>query len=152
MMTGCVLDANQSPSTQAEVAEMAWMPYSTIIGKFLHRMRSTRPDIAYTVGTLAAYTSNPGTAHWAALKRLSAYLQNSKTWELRYSGETDTEMIGYTDASYSDNRDDRKSTEGYCYVLAGLAICWAAMKQPVVAQSTSEAEYIAMAECAKKAL
>ncbi|MCI48732.1 hypothetical protein A2U01_0069975, partial [Trifolium medium] len=39
--------------------------------------------------------------------------------------------------------DDRKSTTGYIFLYGGAPIFWCSMKEPVVALSTCEAEYIA---------
>ena len=40
--------------------------------------------------------------------------------------------------------DDRKSTAGYLYMLSGGAISWKSQKEPIVALSTMDAEYIAL--------
>jgi hypothetical protein len=50
-----------------------------------------------------------------------------------------------------DHTDDRHSTSGYVYLLAGGAISWSSRKQKTIAQSTSEAEYMAMTDAANQA-
>ena len=63
------------------------------------------------------------------------------------------DLIGYSDASWA-NSADRKSMSGYCFRLStnSSLISWKTRKQPIVALSTCESEYIAMAfamqECA----
>jgi len=60
--------------------------------------------------------------------------------------------IGYTDSDFTGDPDDRKSTSGYVFMLAGSAITWRARKQPLVAFSTVEAEYIGASDTAKEAI
>ena len=56
------------------------------------------------------------------------------------------------DANYARNLDDRRSTTGYVFTLAGRPICWKSMVQSLVALSTIESKYMAVAEVAKEAL
>ena len=50
-------------------------------------------------------------------------------------------MVGYTDSDWAGSLDDRKSTSGYMFHMGSGAISWASKKQPIVSQSTVEAEY-----------
>ena len=52
-------------------------------------------------------------------------------------------MVGYTDNDWAENLDDRKRTFRYMFHMRSGAISWESKKQPIVAQSTIEAEYIA---------
>jgi hypothetical protein len=61
-------------------------------------------------------------------------------------------VIGYTDADWASNLNGRKSISGYVYMLGGGAITWSSKKQPIVAQSSAEAEYIAEAHSGREAL
>lgn len=61
-------------------------------------------------------------------------------------------LIGYVDADYGQDIDGRKSTTRYVYTLGGGCISWKSTLQNCVAQSTTEAEYVAAAEAAKEAL
>ncbi|GKG54130.1 hypothetical protein Tco_0557653, partial [Tanacetum coccineum] len=45
------------------------LKYSRVIGCLMYAMTCTRPDIAFAVGKLSRYTSNPGTQHWQAIQR-----------------------------------------------------------------------------------
>ena len=56
------------------------------------------------------------------------------------------------DADYAGEVDDRRSTTGYVFTLSGGPICWKSTLQSIVAMSTTEAEYMAVAEAAKEAL
>ena len=59
------------------------------VGALMYLATSTRPDIAYTVGVLARFSSNPGSAHVAALNHLFRYLQGTKDLKLVYSANVD---------------------------------------------------------------
>ena len=52
-------------------------------------------------------------------------------------------MIGYTDSDWAGSVDDRNITSGYVFHLGPRVISWASKKQPIVALSTTEAEYVA---------
>ena len=57
------LSRAQCPQTPAEVEFMKSVPYLAAVGALMYLATSTRPDIAYTVGCLARFNSNPGVAH-----------------------------------------------------------------------------------------
>ncbi|TPX54571.1 DNA-directed DNA polymerase [Powellomyces hirtus] len=61
-------------------------------------------------------------------------------------------LVAYSDADYARCTDTRRSTSGYVFMLNGAAISWKSQRQKSTALSTAEAEYIALAECAKEAL
>ena len=70
---------------------------------------------------------------------------------LVYDGADGDGLHGYSDSSLGDQTDDRHSTSGYVFLLANGAISWSARKQKTVAQNTTEAEYMAMADAANQA-
>jgi hypothetical protein len=63
-----------------------------------------------------------------------------------------TGITGFTDSDWAGDKDSRKSTSGYVFLLHGGAVSWKSTKQSVVATSSTEAEYIACSEAAKEAL
>lgn len=60
--------------------------------------------------------------------------------------------IGFTDSDFAGDSADRKSTSGYVFTLCGGAISWRARKQPLVAFSTVEAEYIGASDAVKESV
>ena len=52
----------------------------------------------------------------------------------------------FTDVDWAGSITDRKSTSGYCTFVWGNLITWSSKKQDVVARSSAEAEYRAMAQ------
>ena len=103
----------------------------------------TRPDIAFIVGMLGRYLSNPGMDHWKAAKRVMWYLQRTKEFMLTYRRSDKLEIIGYSDSDFAGCQDSRKSPSGYIYLLAGGAISWRSAKQTLIASSTMAAEVVA---------
>ena len=126
--------------------------YQSVIGSLLYLAVSIRPDISFTVSSLAKFTSKPTKEHWTALKRLLRYLRGTPNHGILYSKDGPNTCIGYTDADWAGDVDDRKSTSGYLFMLCGGAISWRSQKQRCVALSTAEAEYIAMATAAQESV
>ena len=65
-------------------------------------------------------------------------------------GEEELVVTSYTDASFQTDKDDSKSQSGYVFTINGGAVSWKSSKQETVADSTTEAEYIAASEAAKE--
>ena len=62
------------------------------------------------------------------------------------------EIHGFVDAHWVGYLDQRRSTSGYVFNLFGGAVSWMSKKQSVVAQSTTEAEYMAATHASKEAV
>lgn len=67
-------------------------------------------------------------------------------------GKSDEIVHGYSDADWAGNVDDRRSTTGYIFRMNGGGVSWASKRQPTVALSTTEAEYMALAQATKEAV
>ena len=57
---------------------------------------------------------------------------------------TGDKPLGYSDANWAGDLDDRHSTTGNVFVISGGAVSWLSHKQATVALSTAEAEYMAL--------
>jgi hypothetical protein len=130
---------DQCPKNEVEQAEMNDRPFASALGSLMYAQVCTRPDIAYVVGVLGRYQSNPGNDHWKAAKKVMRYLQGTKEYMLTYKRVDNLEIEGYTDSDLGGCPDDRKSTSGYIFMLAGGAISWKSKKQTIVASSTMQA-------------
>ena len=124
--------------------------YQSMVGSLLHITMSTRPDIAQAVGAVSKFCSNPTEAHKTAVKRIFRYLKKTINLVLKYCKDEDP-VMGYSDADFGGDLDDKHSTTGNVFLLAGGAISWLSKKQAVVALSTSEAEYVALSMAAQEA-
>lgn len=139
---------------------MAKVPYQQAIGAIMYAMLGTRPDIAYAVTALSQFSHNPGHVHWTGVKRLLRYLRGTIDYKLTYSGSPTSPanirsfptISGFCDADWGSDLNDRRSITGYVFTLAGGAISWQSKKQPTVALSSVEAEYMASTQATKEAL
>ncbi|KAM1135997.1 hypothetical protein ACFX2B_033758 [Malus domestica] len=84
------------------------------------------------------------------VKRILRYLKGSIGRGLLMTKNDSTAIIGYTDADWAGNSFDCKSTTGFCSFVGGNLVTWHNKKQTVVARSSAEAEYRAMASTAIK--
>jgi len=134
---------------QASASEIR--AYQQIIGSLLYVQIGTRPDISFAVSRLAQYASNPSPQHVRLAKYILAYLSGTADLRLRYDGARGEGLHSYSDSSLGDQADDYHSTLGYVFLLANAAISWCSRKQKTVAQSTTQAEYMALAEAANQA-
>lgn len=154
---------SQSPVDRLGRDAMRSTPYLSAVGGIMYAMTCTRPDLAYAVTTLSQFGNNPGAAHWSACKRVLQYMNCTSNVGITYrakppsyrSGQlTDdkAELYGFCDADWGSNPDNRRSITGYAWMLAGGVISWAARRQPTVALSTVEAEYMGYCMAAKEAI
>ena len=152
MSHGTTLRKNQCPRTVDERVLMSGVPYASAIGSIMYAMICTRPYISYALSVSSRYKSEPGVAHWAAVKNILKYLRRTKDMLLVYGGDEELVESGYTDASFMTDIDDYKSQSGYVFTLNGGAIVWKSFKQNIVADFTTEAEYIVASKASKQAV
>ncbi len=125
--------------------------YQSAVGSLLYLSGWTRPDIAFAVSNVAKFTSNPTQQHWMAVKRILRYISGTIDYGIRYKKGND-QLVGYSDASWANDPNDRKSVSAYIFMLSGAPISWRSKKQTTVALSTAEAEYVALAAAAQEAV
>jgi hypothetical protein len=115
---------------------------------------TVRPDIAFIAGQLARFCENPGPTHWKAAKRVLKYLAGTRNHGLCFDGRhiDNNLLIGYSDADYAGDCDTRRSTSGFVFVLNGAAVTWSSRRQPIVALSTMESEYIAACDSSREVI
>ncbi|CAI8599964.1 unnamed protein product [Vicia faba] len=111
-----------------------------------------RPDLAFIVGVLGRYLSNPGMQHWIAVKRVMRYLKRIRDFVLTYRKSDNLEIIGYCDSYFVGCPDSRRSTSGYIFLLAGGAVSWKSSKQTLVAPSIMAVEFMACFEVSNHAM
>ena len=141
---GVHLYKEKLPKTLEQKERMSRIPFGSVVGSLMYAMLCTRPDICYAVGIVSKYQS-PGEEHWIAVKHILKYLRRKRDYMLVYSSRS-LETIGYTDSDFQGDIDSRKSTSGYVFTLNDGAICWRSVKTTCVADSTTEAEYVAASE------
>ena len=126
--------------------------YQSMTGSLLYLAIGTRPDISQAVGAVTKFNAAPSQSHLTAVKRIFRYLKGTINHTLQYSKSSTGQVMGYSDADYAGDMNDRHSTTGLVFTLAGGAISWISKKQQVVALSTTEAEYIALCSATQEAV
>ena len=86
------------------------------------------------------------------MKRTLRYVKGTKDLSLLYANNEPKECVGYSDADWGGDADDRKSTSGFLFQIGGTAVNWRSKKQMCVALSTAEAEYMALTSAAQEAI
>jgi len=128
--------------------------YRSIVGSLIYASMTTRPDITHAVNITARYMHNPTTTHMRAALKILRYLSGTTDFGIRYimNNDNTNELIitGYCDADWGGDKNDRKSTTGYCVFINNNLISWNTKKQPTVALSTAEAELMAIVEVVKE--
>lgn len=133
--------------------------YKQVIGAILYLSNNTRPDIAFAINYLARFQSDPQEIHWKLLKRVFQYLKGTQDMGLlltKQKTETNTTMTNtmdaYVDADFAGDKRTRKSTTAYVIRLFGNIIGWCSRLQRCTAESSAEAEYMAICEVARDIL
>ena len=156
--------------------------YRQGIGEILYAMVTCRPDISFPVVKLSQYSVGPSRIHFEAVKKLYLYLKATKSEGIHYwrtklrpdlpSGiqpnvhpdnhlhsdikntppSKSSRLFSASDSDHASDSTHRKSISGIIHMLAGGAIHYKTKYQDIVAQSTSEAEFIAAAETGKQIL
>jgi len=138
---------NNDESVDTEVC-----PYSSVVGSVMYAMIGNRPDVAYALGLVSRFMSNPGHMHWESVKWLLRYLKRSMDLKLVYTKGKDMKIHGFCDSDYAADLDKRRSISGYVFTVGGNTVSWKSSLQHVVALSTTEAEFMALTEAVKEAI
>uniref|UniRef100_A0ACD5ZUM4 Uncharacterized protein n=1 Tax=Avena sativa TaxID=4498 RepID=A0ACD5ZUM4_AVESA len=142
---------SQCPTTDEEFEYMSKMPYSSAVGSLMYAMVCSRPDLSYAMSLISRYMANPGKEHWKADQWVFRYLLGTSNACLKL-GRTGEGLVGYVDSDFTADLDKRRSLTGYVFNVGGCAVSWKATLQAVVAQSTTKAEYMAIAEAYKESV
>ena len=115
--------------------------YRKLIGSLLY-ITASRPDIQFAVGLCARYQVAPMKSHYQAAMHILKYVKSTINVGLWYPRGGDLKLRGFSDADYAGDTPTRKSTSGTLTYFGDCLVSWYSKKQPSVAQSSTEAEYI----------
>jgi hypothetical protein len=131
--------------------------YRSAIGALGHLANSTRLDIAHAVNQAARHQEQPTVEDVNAVRRIFRYIHSTPQVGLLYSGGSSPQqgsvvLTAFSDSDWSDDRDQGRSTTGYVLKMSGAAVSWVSQRQPCVALSSTEAEYVAASEACREVM
>mmetsp|Transcript_27211 Transcript_27211/g.68699 ORF Transcript_27211/g.68699 Transcript_27211/m.68699 type:complete len:292 (-) Transcript_27211:415-1290(-) len=127
--------------------------YQQITGATMYASTTARLDLAHAVNMLARRMSVPRVCDMMAARRVLRYLSGTVSLGLLFRYARDPihpSLSAYADADWAADEVGRRSTSGYVVLYNGTPIAWHSGLQSIVALSTCESEYIALAECARE--
>nr|GFB08508.1 uncharacterized mitochondrial protein AtMg00810-like [Tanacetum cinerariifolium] len=136
--------SNGAKDTKAEDVDVHL--YRSMIGSLMY-LTTSRPDITFAICACARFQVTLKTSDLHAVKRIFRYLKGQPKLGLWYPRDSPFDLEAYSDSDYARASLDRKSTIGGCQFLGKRLISWKCKKQTIVANSTTEAEYVAAASC-----
>nr|GEY96175.1 uncharacterized mitochondrial protein AtMg00810-like [Tanacetum cinerariifolium] len=125
--------------------------YKSMIGLLMY-LTSSRPDIMFVVCACARFQVTPKASHLHTVKRIFRYFKGKSHLGLRYPKDLSFDLVAYSDSDYTGASLDKKSITGGYEFLGCRLIFWQCKKQIVVATSSTEAEYLAVASCCAQVL
>lgn len=128
-------------------------PYRELVGSLMYLMTCTRPDLCYVVGYLSRFQEYAGEEHWIAAKRVLRYLKETQSDGITFRKSKDKAVLSaYADSDWASCKIDRKSVTGGVLKVYGNTVAWISRKQKTIAQSSSEAEYVALSIVASETI
>jgi hypothetical protein len=125
--------------------------YRQLVGSLVY-LTVTRPNISYAVHQVSQFMSAPRSTHYVAVLRILRYFKGTLFHGLHFSAQSPLTLRAYSDADWVGDPTDRRSATGYCFLLGSSLISWRSKKQSVVARSSIEAEYHALADTTSELL
>lgn len=130
--------------------EVKAFPYREAVGSLMYLATATRPDIAFAVNNASRHLQDPRSCHWTAVKRIFKYVKGTISFGIIFKSKLPISLSIFSDADYAGDLDTRRSTTGYVLLVGSGPISWCSQRQPTVALSTTESEYIAASQTVKE--
>ncbi|XP_071727352.1 uncharacterized mitochondrial protein AtMg00810-like [Rutidosis leptorrhynchoides] len=121
--------------------------YQKLIGRLIY-LTLTRPDISYAVQVLSQFMHAPLQSHLNLAFRVLRYLKCAPGKGIQFVKGIDLDVYAYCDVDWGKCKVMRNSVSGYLVYFCGSLISWKSKKPDIVARSSTEAEYKAMAAAA----
>ncbi|GJY23339.1 putative ribonuclease H-like domain-containing protein [Tanacetum coccineum] len=147
------IEANNALLKDEEAEDVDVHLYRSMIGSLMY-LTASRPNIIFAVCACACarFQVTPKVSHLLIVKRIFRYLKGQPKLGLWYPKDSPFDLDAFSDSNYARASLDRKSTTGGCQFLGKRLISWHCKKQTVVANSTTKAEYVAVANCCGQVL
>ncbi|GJY65256.1 hypothetical protein Tco_0467494 [Tanacetum coccineum] len=143
------METNKALLKDEEAADVDVHLYRSMIRSLMY-LTASRPDIMFAVCACARFQVTPKTSHLYAMNIIFRYLKGHPKLGLWYPRDSPFDLEAFSDSDYAGASLEKKSTTGGCQFLGRRLILWQCKKQTIVANSTTEAEYVAAANCCKQ--
>jgi len=157
----------RTPATPGEVLQKGepmepeeQSKYRSGVGKLLHMMKWTRPEMLNAVRELSRFMMDASLAHMKAMYRAMSYalstpnhgvmLKPNRKWD--GSPDFEFEITGRADSDYGKDPERRRSVSGYSTFLEGAPVTTKSRMQGCVTLSVTEAELVSATQCAQDML
>ncbi|GKC38667.1 putative ribonuclease H-like domain-containing protein, partial [Tanacetum coccineum] len=127
------IEINKALLKDEEAEDVDVHLYKSMIGSLMY-LTASRPDIMFAVCAYAKFQVTPKVSHLHVVKRIFRYLKGQPKLGLWYPRDSPFDLEAFLDSDYARTSFDRKSTTG------------------VVANLTTKAEYVAVANCCGQVL
>ncbi|GJZ49298.1 hypothetical protein Tco_0603488, partial [Tanacetum coccineum] len=142
------METNKALVKDEEAEDVDVHLYRSMIRSLMY-LTTSRPNIMFAVCACARFQVTPKTLHFNAVKRIFKNLKGQPKLGLWYPRDSPFNLEAFSDSNYVGASLDRKSTTGGCQFLSKRLISWQCKKHIIVANSTTEAEYVAAAKCCR---
>ena len=143
MPSNILRPSKMTPQSPAEHRYVANFPLKEMLGVLNYVAITCRPDIQYAVSYLARFAADPTNLVCRAVYRVMQYLLNTHDLQLHLGGDV-PKLSAMCDSDFGGDAVGSKSTSGHIIFMGRGPVVWHSKKQTIVAQSTAEAEYIAL--------
>ena len=129
-------------------------PFRELVGSLMWLSTQTRPDISNAVRAVARYCAAPKSIHWRVALGILGYVRRTSSFGITFQRGTvaGLSMQVFADADYASKAADRRSVSGGLVMCGGACVSWFSRTQKCVTLSTTEAEYVALADVMKEVL
>ncbi|GKA19177.1 putative ribonuclease H-like domain-containing protein [Tanacetum coccineum] len=145
------MESNKALIKDEEANSMDVYLYRLMIRSLMY-LTASRLDIMFVVCACARFQVTPKMSHLYAVKMIFRYLKGQPKLGLWYRRDYPFDLEAFSDSDYVGASLDGKSTTGGCQFLGKRLISWQCKKQTIVANSTTEADYVAAANCCGQVL
>ncbi|XP_024025713.1 uncharacterized protein LOC112092835 [Morus notabilis] len=125
--------------------------FRSMVGCLMY-LTATRPDILFAVSILSRFMHCASEVHLKATKRVNRYIKGTIDFGVKFKKCQNFKLLGFSDSDWGGSVDDMKSTSKYYFSLGSRVFSWCSKKQDIVAQSTTEAEFVAATTAVNQAL
>src|SRR5258708_125439 len=107
----------------------------------------------YAVHYLSQHSVALGEEHLMAMKHVYWYLNGTLDLRLTYHrNQLNDNLMGFADLDWAGDPNSRRSVSGHTFMFCGAIVSWLAKKQPTIALSSTEAEYMVITHARKEAV